>query len=64
MILEQMTTDELLQRRAFLKREIKRLEQLDALRSVEEHHRLRDFRAERRSINRKLSLKIVQLPLF
>lgn len=61
---DKMTTDQMLERRAFLRREIKRLENLDTLRSVQEHYLLRDYRAERRSINRKLSLRIVQLPLF
>lgn len=64
MILEGMTTDELLLRRAYLKREIARLEALDALRSVEETRTLKEFRAELRTVKRNVSLKIVQMPLL
>lgn len=61
---ENMTLDQLLERKAYLKRHIKNLEEMDALRSVEQTIELKRLRAEMKRVKHNVSLKIVQQRLF
>lgn len=61
---ENMTLDQLLERKAYLKRHIKNLEEMDALRSVEQTIELKRLRAEMKRVKHNVSLKIVQHRLF
>lgn len=62
--LDRLTTDEIIVRRAFLRTEIKRLNDLAHLRSFDESATLRNYIKERQYIGRLLKTRIVQLKLF